>query len=114
VIALLAGFGRADEIAELSNAGSLFAFASTAIALIALRRTRPDQPRPFRCPAPWLVVPATVIGSGYLFYSLPTMSQARYAVWLAIGAATYVLYGHRRSAVARDQERQERQERQEG
>ena len=103
VIALLAGVGRADEIAEISNAGSLFAFASAGIALIVLRTTRPDQPRPFRCPAPWLVVPATVIGCGYLFYSLPTLSQARYAVWLAIGAATYVLYGYRRSTVARGQ-----------
>lgn len=102
-VALLAGLGRADEIAELSNAGSLFAFASVGIALVVLRITRPDQPRPFRCPVPWLVVPATVIGCGYLFYSLPGASQARYAAWLAIGVVVYIVCRYRRSTVIGDQ-----------
>jgi basic amino acid/polyamine antiporter, APA family len=103
LIALLAGFGRADEIAELSNAGSLFAFLAVSVAMLVLRVTRPDQPRPFRCPWPWLVAPLALGGCGYLLYSLPAVSQARFVLWTAIGAVLYFTYVYRRSALARDE-----------
>ena len=98
-VALLAGFGRADQIAELSNAGSLFAFSAASIALVVLRITQPHRPRLFRCPLPWLVVPAALLGCGYLFYSLPALSQMRFAVWSIIGLVVYALYGYRRSGL---------------
>ena len=98
-VALLAGFGRADEIAELSNAGSLFAFSAASVALVILRIAQPHRHRPFRCPLPWLVVPAALSGCGYLFYSLPALSQARFVVWSMIGAAVYAMYGYRRSGM---------------
>ena len=50
VVALLAGFLPISALSELVNIGTLFAFVLVSIAVIVLRRTRPDLPRAFRVP----------------------------------------------------------------
>ncbi|HLU92198.1 MAG TPA: amino acid permease [Pedomonas sp.] len=96
-VAGVAGFFRVDEIAELSNTGTLFAFASVSLGVVILRITQPDRHRPFRCPSVWFVGPASVIGCVYLFISLPIHTIERFFIWVAIGAVVYLLYGFRRS-----------------
>ena len=49
-VALLAGFVPLETLAELANIGTLFAFVIVSIAVVILRRTRPDLPRSFRMP----------------------------------------------------------------
>jgi len=71
-IAAVAGFFRLDEIAELANAGTLIAFISVGVCLMVLRRTAPQLPRLFRCPAAYVVGTVTVLGCLYLLASLPT------------------------------------------
>lgn len=48
VVAALAGFIPLEELAELVNIGTLFAFVLVSVAVIVLRRTRPELPRAFR------------------------------------------------------------------
>ncbi len=97
-IAAVAGFFRLDEIAELANAGTLIAFISVGVCLMVLRRTAPDRPRLFRCPAAYVVGTVTVLGCLYLLASLPVSTLARFVIWNAAGLALYFAYGRRNSA----------------
>lgn len=104
-VAIVAGLFSVDEIAELSNTGTLFAFVVVSLSVMVLRRSQPDRKRPFRCPGLWIVGPAAVLGCLYLFISLPILTQGRFAVWTAIGAVVYFLYGYRRSPLGADEQR---------
>ena len=101
-IALVAAFVPLTEIAELVNIGTLFAFFLVNLAVIWLRRSKPDLDRGFR--VPWVpVVP--LIGAAlcvYLMTKLPAETWLRFVVWLAIGAVVYVAYGYRNSRLRRD------------
>ncbi|WP_121904478.1 amino acid permease [Sphingomonas sp. PP-CE-3A-406] len=96
-IAAVAGFFRLDEIAELANAGTLIAFISVGVCLMVLRRTAPQLPRLFRCPAAYVVGTVTVLGCLYLLASLPTSTLVRFVIWNGIGLALYAAYGRRKS-----------------
>jgi basic amino acid/polyamine antiporter, APA family len=101
-IALVAAFVPLTEIAELVNIGTLFAFFLVNVAVIWLRRSKPDLDRGFRVP---LVPYVPVIGAAlciYLMTKLPGETWLRFIVWLAIGAVVYVAYGYRNSRLRRD------------
>jgi APA family basic amino acid/polyamine antiporter len=99
VVAAVAGFFRLDEIAELANAGTLVAFIAVAASMMILRRTQPDVPRLFRCPQPYLVGTAAILGCLYLFFSLPDATMVRFLLWNVAGLAVYFAYSRRRSAL---------------
>jgi len=101
-VALLAAFFSVQEIAELSNTGTLFAFVAVGLGVLRLRSTEPLRPRPFRCPAIWLVAPGAIAGCSYLFLSLSYRTQMRFLCWTLIGVAVYLLYGFRRSPLRGD------------
>jgi len=97
LVATVAGFFRLDEIAELSNAGTLAAFISVGLCVMVLRHRHPEAPRKFMTPAVWIVAPLAILGCGYLFYSLPSTTQIRFVLWNAIGLLVYFAYGRRHS-----------------
>ncbi|HEY6169733.1 MAG TPA: amino acid permease [Verrucomicrobiae bacterium] len=100
-VALFAGVANIDEIVELTNIGTLFAFVLVAIGIIILRRTDPQRPRAFR--TPWVpLVPLLAVGSCvYLMFELPWVTWARFGVWMAIGLVIYFGYGVTRSRLSR-------------
>lgn len=100
-VAVVAGFLPLAQIAELSNAGTLLAFICVAVCVMVLRRTRPDLPRLFRCPAVWVVAPLAVAGCLYFMISLPVGTLIRFAGWNAVGLVVYLLYSRRSSLLAR-------------
>lgn len=100
-IAGVAGFFRLDEIAELANAGTLLAFISVGVCLMVLRRGAPHIERLFRCPAPFVVGTAAVLGCLYLLASLPSSTIIRFFIWNLVGLAVYFAYGRRRSLAER-------------
>jgi APA family basic amino acid/polyamine antiporter len=97
VTALLAGFIRLSALAELVNIGTLFAFVVVSIAVIVLRRTRPDLHRAFRTPLVPLVPVLSVLACLYLMLNLPVETWLRFLVWMAIGIVVYFAYGVRHS-----------------
>ena len=103
--ALLAGVFPIKAIADLTNIGILAAFVVVCVAIIVLRRTRPDQPRTFRLP--WMpVIPIFgVIASSFLILQLDPATWLRFAVWLVIGLAIYFGYGRRNSVMDPDSPR---------
>ena len=78
-----------DDIGKMVNIGTLLAFVIVCIAVIMLRRTNPDQPRPFRTPWVPLVPILGVIFNGYMMYRLGWINWARLIIWLAIGLVVY-------------------------
>ncbi len=98
-VALFAAFFPVGQLANISNSGTLFAFAAVSIAVMALRRTDPDRVRPFRTPAIMLTAPVAIIGCLYLFYSLDVKSQVLFAIWAVIGLVVYFTYSRSRSHV---------------
>jgi APA family basic amino acid/polyamine antiporter len=99
--ALVAGFFPIAEVAELVNIGTLSAFAIICLAVIVLRRTKPNLERSFRTPfVPF--VPLVGIGfSLWLLSKLPLLAWERFALWLWLGALLYFLYGRRHSLLAK-------------
>ncbi|WP_431962705.1 amino acid permease [Actinacidiphila sp. bgisy160] len=99
IVAIVAGFTTIEELAELVNIGTLFAFVVVAIGVVVLRRTRPDLPRAFRTPlVPWLPA-VSVLATLWLMLNLPAETWLRFAVWMALGFIVYFLYGYRHSRV---------------
>ncbi len=100
VVGLTAALLPIQEIAELANIGTLFAFVLVCLGLWILRRIDPARPRPFRTPMVPLVPILGVISCGYLVLSLPTVTWIRFFVWMAIGMVVYFFYGRFHSRVA--------------
>jgi basic amino acid/polyamine antiporter, APA family len=88
-----------DDIGKMVNIGTLLAFVIVSVAVIVLRRTNPDQPRPFRTPWVPLVPILGVISNGYMMYKLGWVNWARLIIWLVIGLFVYFGYGQKHSRV---------------
>ena len=101
VVAVGAAFFPVGQLADIANAGTLYAFLMVAVAVMVLRRTRPDVPRSFRVAGLWFVGPATVLGCLFLFVNLPSDAMIVLPVWSAIGLLLYFLYGRSRSHLGR-------------
>jgi APA family basic amino acid/polyamine antiporter len=96
-VAGFAAITNIDEVVDLCNIGTLFAFVLVAAGIIILRRRDPGRPRPFRTPwVPWVPLLA-IVSCGYLMFEQPRITWLRFVIWLAVGLVFYFLYGIRRS-----------------
>src|ERR671914_2058106 len=102
VAGLLAFFLPLVTLGELVNIGTLAAFVLVSIAVIVLRRTRPDLPRAFKVPG-YPVVPILAALS-CLFHMgfLTTGTWVRFLVWMAIGLVIYFGYSRNHSRLANE------------
>ncbi len=96
-VAVFAAFANINEVVELTNIGTLFAFVLVSAGVIILRRTDPARPRPFRVPGSPVTPLISIVACLYLMLQLPGITWIRFFVWLAVGVVIYVLYGYRRS-----------------
>jgi APA family basic amino acid/polyamine antiporter len=72
----------------------LFAFVVVCAAVLILRIKRPDAPRPFRCPAVYIVAPLGIAVNVLLMLFLPVLTWLRLFGWLALGLLIYFGYGY--------------------
>jgi len=100
-VTLFAAFFPVGLLADVSNSGTLFAFAAVSIAVMVLRRTDPKRFRPFRTPVVMLTAPLAIAGCVYLFFSLSKETILLFVGWALIGLAVYYLYSRSRSHVGR-------------
>lgn len=90
-----AGFMGLDELANLTNIGTLLAFAIVCITVVYLRFARPDMRRPFKTP----LFPITpVLGALMCFFLLMSLMAREstrnfFLVYLLGGVVLYFLYG---------------------
>jgi APA family basic amino acid/polyamine antiporter len=100
-VAFFAALFPVGELADISNAGTLFAFFMVAAGVMVLRITEPSRPRPFRTPLVWVVGPLAMAGCVLLFFSLgwnPTIKF--FCFWAVFGLVIYFLFARRRSHLA--------------
>ena len=96
-VALWALIGDAGETYDLTNIGTLLAFALVSVGVLVLRYTDRERPRPFRVPAVWLVTVLSAALCVFVRIGLPPQAWKRFGIWLAIGLLIYLLYGMRHS-----------------
>lgn len=97
IFGLIAALVPLNVLAELVNIGTLAAFTLVSVAVIVLRKKRPDLPRAFRCPAVPLVPILAIIFCVALMSFLSWHTWVAFGVWLAIGVAVYFGYARQRS-----------------
>jgi APA family basic amino acid/polyamine antiporter len=97
IVAILAGFIPLGTLAELVNIGTLFAFVLVSIAVLVLRRTRPELERSFRVPLVPVLPIVSALASFWLMLNLPTETWLRFVIWMAFGIILYFVYGRRHS-----------------
>ncbi|AOY00599.1 amino acid permease [Jeongeupia sp. USM3] len=97
VFSLFAALVPLNVLAELINIGTLAAFSLISIAVLVLRKTKPDLHRAFRCPGV-PVVPLLAVGfCVFLMLHLQSITWMAFGVWLSIGFVVYFAYARRRS-----------------
>ena len=102
VVGGFAAFMSIDEMVDLTNVGTLFAFLLVSIGIIVLRHKDPQRKRPFRVPlGSWLIPSLGVVSYLFLMYYLPPASWWRFVAWLLLGFAVYLSYGYGRSEIGR-------------
>ncbi len=97
LVALASLVGDAAETYDLTNVGTLFAFALVCAGVLVLRIKEPDRPRPFKVPFVWIVAPLGVAACLFIMVGLPYQAWERFGIWLAIGIALYAVYGYKHS-----------------
>ncbi|MBD76409.1 MAG: amino acid permease [Citromicrobium sp.] len=100
-VAIGAAFFPVGKLADISNAGTLYAFMMVAIALLVLRSRDPERKRSFRVPAAWLIAPLTIAGCVFLFLNLPYEAMLFLPGWGLLGIVIYFAYSRSRSHLAR-------------
>jgi len=102
LVATVSAGANIDEMVDLTNIGTLFAFVLVCVGVIVLRRRDPGRLRPFRVPFGPVLVPLLGAGSCLaLAYELPRSSWVRFGAWLVAGLVVYGAYGFRHSRLRR-------------
>ncbi|MFB9288521.1 amino acid permease [Pseudoduganella plicata] len=97
IFSLIAALIPLDTLAKLVNMGTLAAFCLVSVAVIVLRRTRPELHRAFRCPGvPFVPALAVVCCLGLMSY-LSLETWIAFGIWLLIGLVVYFAYARKRS-----------------
>ncbi|WP_120337550.1 amino acid permease [Cryobacterium soli] len=98
-VALIAGLTDVGVLEEMINIGTLSAFVLVSIAVVVLRKKRPDLKRSFKVPlSPYLPILSAALCL-WLMLNLTTLTWVRFLVWLVLGFIVYFAYGRRHSLV---------------
>ena len=97
LVAIASMIGDAAETYDLTNVGTLFAFALVCAGVMVLRVIEPDRHRPFKVPFVWVIAPLGVAACLFIMVGLPYQAWERFGIWLAIGVVLYALYGFKHS-----------------
>ena len=97
VFGLIAAVIPLNILAELINIGTLAAFTMVSVAVVVLRKRRPDLPRAFRCPGvPYVPALAVILCVGLMTF-LSWVTWVAFSIWLVLGLIIYFGYARRRS-----------------
>ena len=91
-----------DEMVDLTNIGTLFAFVLVCVGIIILRYKEPDRDRPFKVPfGAWPLPILGAVSCVFLMVYLPPTSWWRFVAWLLLGLAVYLSYSYSKSEIGK-------------
>jgi APA family basic amino acid/polyamine antiporter len=96
-VAIAGGCMPMHLVGELVSIGTLLAFTLVCIGVPLLRRSNPDQPRPFKVSHPWPIGVVGALACLYVMSGLPPDTWLRLVIWLVIGFVVYFTYGKKHS-----------------
>ncbi|WP_020666618.1 amino acid permease [Amycolatopsis nigrescens] len=99
-VGVLAAFVPLGRLADATSIGTLFAFGLVNIAVLLLRRRRPELARTFRVPLAPVTPLLGVACCGYLMLSLDVATWIVFGGWMLTGLVLYFGYGIKRSRLA--------------
>lgn len=103
MVSVFAGFVPLDKLADLTNVGTLFAFAAVSFGIIVLRKKQPDLKRSFSVPfVPWIPI-LSILFCIYLMLQLSKITWIGFVVWFVIGLIVYFMYGYKHSHIKDDE-----------
>jgi basic amino acid/polyamine antiporter, APA family len=88
------------DLEQLLVIGALSSFLVCSIAVIVLRRTRPDLERGYRAPLVPLLPALSTLATAWLMLNLTVQTWRNFGIWMAGGAILYLVYGRQNSVVA--------------
>jgi APA family basic amino acid/polyamine antiporter len=106
LMCIASGFLPIKLLEEMVSIGTLLAFVMVCLAVLILRITRPEIPRPFRCPLIYIVAPGGALVSFAMMAFLPLDTWIRLVGWLALGMLLYFFYGMQHSRAGQELARQ--------
>lgn len=93
LVAFFSAFANINEVVDLTNIGTLFAFVLVCIGILVLRVREPGRHRPFKSPFfPWVPI-LGILSCLYLMTGLPVITWWRFGIWLVAGLLFYFGYG---------------------
>ena len=102
IVAGFAAFMSIDEMVDLTNIGTLFAFVLVCVGIIILRYKEPNRHRPFKVPfGAWPLPLLGAVSCIFLMYYLPPTSWWRFVAWLLLGLAVYLSYSYSKSEIGK-------------
>ena len=102
-VSLFSGFVPISNLGHMTSIGTLLAFVIVSVAVIVMRKKRPDLPRPYRTPFVPLVPILAVLVCFAMMYSLDNLTWIRLIVWLAVGLAIYFGYSRHHSHLRQEE-----------
>lgn len=97
IFGLIAALIPLDTLAKLVNMGTLAAFCLVSVAVVVLRKKRPDLHRAFRCPGVPVIPALAVICCLGLMTYLSLETWLAFGAWLLLGLVVYFGYARKRS-----------------
>jgi APA family basic amino acid/polyamine antiporter len=94
---IFAAFAPISALGQMTSIGTLFAFVLVCSGIMIMRRTHPDQPRPFKTPFVPIIPLLGIAFNLLLMYGLGWTNWLRLILWMAIGLVIYFTYSRKRS-----------------
>ncbi|MDD5428980.1 MAG: amino acid permease [Candidatus Omnitrophica bacterium] len=99
IVASIAAFTNIDEMVDLTNIGTLFAFILVCFGVIILRVKEPHRHRPFKVPLNPIIPLLGVASCIFLMTGLPGITWIRFVAWLVLGLLVYFTYSIKNSVL---------------
>ncbi|MGZ3933225.1 MAG: APC family permease, partial [Bacteroidia bacterium] len=97
IISIVASLTPIDKISEMCSMGTLLAFAMVCVAVMILRKKKPELERPYRTPAVYLVGTLGVCFNIFLMCFVRKETWIAFVIWGIIGIIVYFLYSKNKS-----------------
>jgi APA family basic amino acid/polyamine antiporter len=94
LVVLIAGFLPVSTLGQISSMATLMVFGFVSLAVMILRYTRPEERRPFKCPAVYWVASLSCGLCFFLFSQLFWTNWKPYLLFSLGGMVIYLGYGY--------------------